>query len=122
VFHLKGSLTHGRERSMEARDIMTTANSNGLGTMSGTLPTTSHPTIPSFGRIATLESLQEHSQWAIELEHFTLRPYLCARYSLEPGGRNPEATEVVRSVLVDSSPCNPTVTVMRLIIKSQVLR
>ena len=29
---------------------------------------------PSFARIATLESLREHLQWAIELEHFTQPP------------------------------------------------
>jgi Ferritin-like len=55
---------------------------------------------PSVGRIATLESLREHLQWAIELEHFTLPPYLCALYSLD-AGRNPEVTEVVGSVLVE---------------------
>ena len=55
---------------------------------------------PSFDRIATLESLREHLQWAIELEHFTLPPYLCALYSLD-AVRNPEASEVVASVLVE---------------------
>ena len=55
---------------------------------------------PSFHRIATLESLREHLQWAIELEHFTLPPYLCALYSLD-AVRNPEASEVVASVLVE---------------------
>jgi hypothetical protein len=39
------------------------------------------------------QSIQEHLQSAIELEHFTIPPYLCALYSLDPG-RNPEATEV----------------------------
>jgi hypothetical protein len=56
--------------------------------------------IPSDRRIATLESLREHLQWAIELEHFTLPPYLCALYSLD-AVRNPEASEVVTSVLVE---------------------
>jgi len=37
------------------------------------------------GRITTLESLREHLQWAIELEHFTIPPYLCALYSLDSG-------------------------------------
>jgi Ferritin-like len=55
---------------------------------------------PSFAGIATLESLREHLQWAIELEHFTLPPYLCALYSLD-AIRNPEASEVVASVLVE---------------------
>src|SRR5215211_4763477 len=71
-----------------------------MRTMPVTLPTPSRLGAPSFGRIATLESLQEHLQWAIELEHFTLPPYLCALYSLDPG-RNPEATDVVASVLVE---------------------
>ena len=34
---------------------------------------------PSLTRIATLESLREHLQWAIELEHFTLPPWICVR-------------------------------------------
>src|SRR6185437_77479 len=54
----------------------------------------------SLGRIATIESLREHLQWAIELEHFTIQPYLCALYSLD-AGRNPEATELISSVLVE---------------------
>ncbi|MFG6201067.1 ferritin-like domain-containing protein [Nonomuraea sp. JJY05] len=51
-------------------------------------------------RIDTLDSLREHLQWAIELEHATLPPYLCALYSLDPD-RNPEAVEVVGSVFVE---------------------
>jgi hypothetical protein len=63
-------------------------------------PTPSQPCAPSLGRITTLQSLQEHLQWAIELEHFTLPPYLCALYSLN-ADRNPEAAELVASVLVE---------------------
>ncbi|GAA4586113.1 hypothetical protein GCM10023194_31300 [Planotetraspora phitsanulokensis] len=48
-------------------------------------------------RIDTIDSLREHLQWAIELEHATLPPYLCALYSLDPE-RNPEAVDVVSSV------------------------
>ena len=55
---------------------------------------------PSFARIASLESLREHLQWAIELEHFTLPPYLCALYSID-AVRNPEAADVVASVLIE---------------------
>jgi hypothetical protein len=55
---------------------------------------------PSFARITTLESLREHLQWAIELEHCTVPPYLCALYSLD-AVRNPEASEVVASVFVE---------------------
>ncbi|MEV6033954.1 ferritin-like domain-containing protein [Nonomuraea sp. NPDC052116] len=51
-------------------------------------------------KIDTLDSLREHLQWAIELEHATLPPYLCALYSLDPE-RNPEAVEVVGSVFVE---------------------
>src|SRR5262245_35167673 len=54
----------------------------------------------SFARIATLESLRQHLQWAIELEHCTIPPYLCALYSLD-AVRNPEACEVVASVFVE---------------------
>jgi hypothetical protein len=55
---------------------------------------------PSTVRIETLESLREHLQWAIELEHATLPPYLCALYSLDPS-RNPEAVQVVGSVFAE---------------------
>ncbi|MFG2058797.1 ferritin-like domain-containing protein [Micromonospora sp. NPDC048930] len=51
-------------------------------------------------RIVTLDDLREHLQWAIELEHSTLPPYLCALYSLDPE-RNPEAVEVVASVFAE---------------------
>ncbi|TDB97047.1 ferritin-like domain-containing protein [Actinomadura sp. 7K534] len=50
--------------------------------------------------IATLDELREHLQWAIELEHATLPPYLCALYSLDPE-RNPEAVEVVAGVFIE---------------------
>ncbi|MET8146057.1 ferritin-like protein [Sphaerisporangium sp. NPDC005288] len=64
-----------------------------------------HPRPPesaaaSAARIDTLDSLREHLQWAIELEHATLPPYLCALYSLDPD-RNPEAAEVVGGVFVE---------------------
>jgi Ferritin-like len=55
---------------------------------------------PSFARITTVESLRAHLQWAIELEHFTLPPYLCAACSLD-AVRNPEAAEVVAGVFVE---------------------
>ena len=52
------------------------------------------------GIITSLESLRQHLQWAIELEHSTIPPYLCALYSIDPG-RNLEAVEVISSVLVE---------------------
>jgi hypothetical protein len=51
-------------------------------------------------RIGTIDSLRQHLQWAIELEHSTLPPYLCALYSLDPA-RNPDAVELVSSVFVE---------------------
>ena len=50
--------------------------------------------------IDSLDSLREHLQWAIELEHCTIPPYLCTLYSLDPG-RNREATEVMSSILIE---------------------
>src|SRR5215472_7515094 len=52
------------------------------------------------GSITTLESLRAHLQWAIELEHCTVPPYLCALYSLDTI-RNPEASDVMASVFVE---------------------
>ncbi len=53
-----------------------------------------------FGRIDDVEGLRAHLQCAIELEHSTLPPYLCALYSLDRD-RNPAAAEVLLSVFVE---------------------
>jgi hypothetical protein len=50
--------------------------------------------------IGTLEDLQRHLQWAIELEHATIPPYMCALYSLDPA-RNAEAAQVIGTVLTE---------------------
>jgi Ferritin-like len=52
------------------------------------------------GSISTIEELRTHLQWAIELEHATLPPYLCALYSLDPV-RNPDAVAVISGVFVE---------------------
>jgi hypothetical protein len=57
---------------------------------------TSRPLRP----ITSLADLRTHLQWAIELEHATIPPYLCALYSLD-ATRNAEAAEVVQSVFVE---------------------
>ena len=54
----------------------------------------------SFGRITSVVGLRAHLQNAIELEHATLPPYLCALYSLDPS-RNAAATELMRSVFLE---------------------
>jgi hypothetical protein len=54
----------------------------------------------SLARITTLADLRRHLQWAIELEHATVPPYLCALYSLDPD-RNPQAVKVMCSVFVE---------------------
>jgi len=70
-----------------------------MGTAS-TTSTGSQVRALSSGTIPSLESLREHLQWAIELEHSTIPPYLCALYSIEPG-KNLEAVEVISSVVVE---------------------
>jgi hypothetical protein len=50
--------------------------------------------------ITTLESLREHMQGALELEHATLPPYLFALYSIHPDS-NVESVEIVRSVFIE---------------------
>jgi ferritin-like protein len=50
--------------------------------------------------IDTIDDLRRHLQWAIELEHATIPPYLCALYSLDPA-RNPDAAQVVGTVLAE---------------------
>ncbi|MGD2083916.1 MAG: ferritin-like domain-containing protein [Chromatiales bacterium] len=50
--------------------------------------------------IEDIEDLREHLQWALEIEHATVPPYMCALYSI-PDGANPECTEILRSVLME---------------------
>lgn len=50
--------------------------------------------------INTIGSLREHLQWAVELEHATLPPYLCALYSIK-WGTNRECVEVIESVFLE---------------------
>ena len=50
--------------------------------------------------IKTLEGLHEHLQWALELEHSTIPPYLCALYSIKPKS-NIEAFEVIHSIFIE---------------------
>ena len=50
--------------------------------------------------IDTIESLRTHLQWALELEHATIPPYLCALFSIKEG-TNQEAHEVIESVFVE---------------------
>jgi hypothetical protein len=50
--------------------------------------------------IRTLGSLRAHLQTAIELEHSTIPPYLCALYSIREG-TNAGAAAVIRSVVME---------------------
>jgi CDGSH-type Zn-finger protein len=50
--------------------------------------------------ITNLDSLRTHLQWAIELEHATLAPYLSALYSIKEG-TNVESVEVIKSVFIE---------------------
>jgi hypothetical protein len=58
------------------------------------------PTILPKHRIKTLERLQSHLQTAIELEHSTIPPYLCALYSIKDGS-NLEAARIIKSVVLE---------------------
>jgi hypothetical protein len=74
----------------------------------GFVPTTgkliSRPGVPPIENkgahaIDTLDDLRRHLQWAIELEHATIPPYMYALYSLDPAS-NAEAAQVLGTVLI----------------------
>lgn len=50
--------------------------------------------------IMDLADLRRHLQWALQVEHTTIPPYLCALYSI-PDGYNVEAATVIRSVVME---------------------
>jgi len=52
--------------------------------------------------IQTLADLQTHLQWAIQIEHATIPPYLCALYSLDTlDSNNSTAAGIIQDVVVD---------------------
>jgi Ferritin-like len=51
-------------------------------------------------KINSVASLQRHLQGALELEHATIPPYLCALYSI-PDGVNVTAASLIRSVVME---------------------
>ena len=50
--------------------------------------------------INTIESLRNHLQTALELEHSTIPPYLCALYSIKDGS-NTAASQIIKSVVME---------------------
>ena len=50
--------------------------------------------------INSIKSLQDHLQIAIQIEHYTIPPYLCALYSIKDG-TNREARDVIQTVVME---------------------
>ena len=50
--------------------------------------------------IKTVASLKRHLPTAIELEHSTIPPYLCALYSIKDGD-NQESAQIIKSVVIE---------------------
>ena len=50
--------------------------------------------------IGSIASLRDHLQLAIQIEHSTIPPYLCALYSIKDG-TNREAQQVIQSVVME---------------------
>jgi len=50
--------------------------------------------------VRDINSLRNHLQWAIQIEHATLPPYLCALYSIKDG-HNKAASEILCSIFME---------------------
>ncbi|MBP6823488.1 MAG: ferritin-like protein [Acidobacteria bacterium] len=55
---------------------------------------------PVYMKLDSVEDLMLALQQAIELEHATIPPYLCALYSIKPGSNN-EVASIIRSVVIE---------------------
>ena len=55
---------------------------------------------PHYMDIESVEDLRIALQLAIELEHSTIPPYLCALYSIKPG-ENQEVASIIRSIVIE---------------------
>ncbi len=51
--------------------------------------------------ITSLESLYQHLQWAVEVEHFTIPPYLCALFSIPEQSSNKDSAKIIKSVVME---------------------
>jgi hypothetical protein len=49
--------------------------------------------------ITTLDDLRSHLQWAIEVEHSTIPPYLCAQFSIDE--QDSETAKTIREVVLE---------------------
>ena len=58
------------------------------------------PKFPEDARIKTVASLRKHLQTAIEVEHSTIPPYLCALYSIIDGD-NQTSAQIIKSVVIE---------------------
>ena len=58
------------------------------------------PTIGPQNRIKTISELRQLLQDAVELEHSTIPPYLCALYSIQEG-TNQGAAQTIKSVVIE---------------------
>lgn len=56
--------------------------------------------LSSASHIKTVASLKRHLQTAIELEHSTIPPYLCALYSIKDGD-NQDSAQIIKSVVIE---------------------
>ncbi|MCC6771559.1 MAG: ferritin-like protein [Gemmatimonadaceae bacterium] len=65
-------------------------------------PAAAAPAVPPAAPrpISSVHSLRRHLQGALELEHATIPPYLCALYSI-PDGANVTAGALIRSVVME---------------------
>ena len=68
--------------------------------MKTTPPPTAPPTLVPPPPIDTPAKLIDHLQTALEIEHSTIPPYLCALYSI-PDGQNVTASTLIRSVVME---------------------
>lgn len=58
------------------------------------------PTVVRDQRIKNLDELKGHLQTALEVEHSTIPPYVCALYSIKDG-YNVEAAQIIQSVVLE---------------------
>jgi len=58
------------------------------------------PQSPRASAITTVDDLRLRLQWAIEIEHSIIPPYMCALYSIKPG-HSRQAVETITSVFIE---------------------
>src|SRR5579871_5978246 len=90
----------GEFAATEAKAALASADGPGTATAKGKSAAAKEMAVPQEAFDKKIEELKSMLQTALELEHSTIPPYLCALYSIKPD-TNLMPVQIIRSVVIE---------------------